>query len=89
VREERPDSASNVDERKLGNDRRSDETPPEVVDEVETPREMVEEAEPSFFADPKRLIQTFVAVILLVVAIYFLFPKIVGLEGALERIAAE
>jgi uncharacterized protein (TIRG00374 family) len=86
VREERPDSASNVDERKLGNDRRSDETPPEVVDEVETPREMVEEAEPSFFADPKRLIQTFVAVILLVVAIYFLFPKIVGLEGALERI---
>ena len=74
MREERPDSASNVDERKLGNDRRADETPPEVVDEVETPREMVEEAEPSFFADPKRLIQTFVAVILLVVAIFFLFP---------------
>jgi uncharacterized protein (TIRG00374 family) len=52
----------------------------------QTPREMVEEAEPSFFADPKRLIQTFVAVIVLVVAIYFLFPKVIGLEGALERI---
>jgi uncharacterized protein (TIRG00374 family) len=37
-------------------------------------------AEPSFFADPKRLIQTAVAVVLLVVAIYVLFPRIVGLE---------
>ena len=36
--------------------------------------------EPSFFADPKRLIQTGVAVVLLIVAIYILFPKIVGLE---------
>jgi uncharacterized protein (TIRG00374 family) len=61
VREERPDSASEFDEPKLGNGRRADE-----------------EAEPSFFADPKRLIQTFVAVILLVVAIYVLFPRIVG-----------
>jgi putative heme transporter len=69
VREERPDSASDFDEPKLGNGRRSDE-----------------EVEPSFFADPKRLIQTFVAVILLVVAIYVLFPRIVGLEGALESI---
>ena len=38
------------------------------------------DAEPSFFADPKRLIQTAVAVVLLVVAIYVLFPRIVGLE---------
>jgi uncharacterized protein (TIRG00374 family) len=52
----------------------------------ETAREMVAEAEPSFFADPKRLIQTFVAVILLVVAIYVLLPKIVGLQGALDKI---
>ena len=36
--------------------------------------------EPSFFEDPKRLIQTGVAVVLLIVAIYVLFPKIVGLE---------
>jgi uncharacterized protein (TIRG00374 family) len=85
VREERPDSASDIDERTLGTDRRPDETPKEMVPD-KTPREIVEEAEPSFFADPKRLIQTFVAVILLVVAIYFLFPKVIGLEGALERI---
>jgi uncharacterized protein (TIRG00374 family) len=39
--------------------------------------------EPRFFEDPKRLIQTLVAVILLVVAIYVLFPKIVGLEDAI------
>jgi uncharacterized protein (TIRG00374 family) len=69
VREERPDSASDLDEPKLGNGRRADE-----------------EAEPSFFADPKRLLQTFFVVILLVVAIYVLFPRVVGLEGALDRI---
>jgi uncharacterized protein (TIRG00374 family) len=88
VREERPDSASGVDERnKLGNDRRSNETPTKMVEEPKAAQgEMAEEAEPSFFADPKRLIQTFVAVILLVVAIYVLFPRIVGLEGALDRI---
>jgi uncharacterized protein (TIRG00374 family) len=43
-------------------------------------------AEPSFFADPKRLIQTGVVVVLLVVAIYVLFPKVVGLEGAINKI---
>jgi uncharacterized protein (TIRG00374 family) len=47
---------------------------------------MVAEAEPSFFADPKRLIQTLVAVVLLVIAIYVLFPKIVGLQGAVSKI---
>jgi uncharacterized protein (TIRG00374 family) len=44
------------------------------------------EEEPSFFADPKRLIQTLVAVVLLTVAIYVLFPKIVGLDDALGKI---
>ena len=44
-----------------------------------TAGEMVEE-EPSFFADPRRLLQTLVAVVLLV-AIYVLFPKVVGLRG--------
>ena len=44
---------------------------------------MADEAEPSFFADPKRIIQTIVAVVLLTVAIYVLFPKLVGLEDAL------
>jgi putative heme transporter len=47
---------------------------------------MVAEAEPSFFADPKRLVQTAVAVVLLVVAIYVLLPKIVGLEDALAKL---
>jgi uncharacterized protein (TIRG00374 family) len=51
-----------------------------------TAEEMVEEAEPSFFANPKRLIQTLVAVILLTVAIYVLFPKILDIEDALGRI---
>src|SRR5687768_9194503 len=53
---------------------------PETVDK------MVSEAEPNFFANPKRIIQTIVAVVLLTVAIYVLFPKVVGLEGALDEI---
>jgi uncharacterized protein (TIRG00374 family) len=52
----------------------------------ETAREMAAEAEPSFFADPKRLVQTAVAVVLLVVAIYVLLPKIIGLEDALAKL---
>jgi putative heme transporter len=89
VREERPDSASKYDEPRLGDGRRSDKFPPPekpTAEADETSREMIEEAEPSFFADPKRLIQTFVAVILLVIAIYVLFPRVVGLEGALDSI---
>jgi uncharacterized protein (TIRG00374 family) len=88
VREERPDSASDFDEPKLGNGRRTDEDPPPgkaTATQDEAPREIGDEAA-SFFADPKRLIETFVAVILLVVAIYVLFPRVVGLEGALESI---
>jgi putative heme transporter len=46
----------------------------------------LDEDEPSFFASPKRIIQTVVAVVLLTVAIYVLFPKIVGLEDALAKI---
>jgi uncharacterized protein (TIRG00374 family) len=44
------------------------------------------EAEPSFFTNPKRLLQTLLAVILLTVAIYFLFPKVLGLEDAIGKI---
>lgn len=51
-----------------------------------TAEEMVEEAEPSFFADPRRLLQTLVAVVLLTVAIYVLFPKVVGLDDALAKV---
>jgi uncharacterized protein (TIRG00374 family) len=49
----------------------------------QAPEPAAPDDEPRFFEDPKRLIQTLVAVILLVVAIYVLFPKIVGLEDAI------
>jgi uncharacterized protein (TIRG00374 family) len=44
------------------------------------------EREPSFFQDPTRLAQTIVVVLLLVVAIYFLFPKLVGIEDGIEKL---
>jgi len=47
---------------------------------------MVADAEPSFFADPKRLIQTGIAVVLLLVAIYVLIPKLFDLQDALGKI---
>ena len=47
---------------------------------------MVAEAEPSFFADPKRLIQTLIAVILLVLAIYVLIPRLFDLQDAVAKI---
>src|SRR5262249_8735567 len=52
----------------------------------ETGREMIAEAEPSFFADPKRLIQTGIAVVLLLVAIYVLLPKLFDLQDAIGKI---
>ncbi|MGI9020461.1 MAG: lysylphosphatidylglycerol synthase transmembrane domain-containing protein [Solirubrobacterales bacterium] len=42
--------------------------------------------EPSFFTDPKRLLQTFAIVAVVVVAIYLLVPSIVGLEDALKKL---
>jgi uncharacterized protein (TIRG00374 family) len=47
---------------------------------------MIAEAEPRFFADPKRLIQTGIVVVLLLVAIYVLVPKVIGLKGALGKL---
>jgi uncharacterized protein (TIRG00374 family) len=47
---------------------------------------MVGEAEPSFFANPKRLIQTAIAVVLLLVAIYVLVPRLFDLQDALDKI---
>jgi len=46
----------------------------------------LDQDEPSFFASPKRIIQTLVAVVLLTIAIYVLVPKIIGLEDALGKI---
>ncbi|MGZ5309051.1 MAG: hypothetical protein ACXWDQ_01205, partial [Solirubrobacterales bacterium] len=42
--------------------------------------------EPKFFEDRGRLIQTGIVVLLLIVAIYVLFPKVVGLEGSIHQI---
>jgi uncharacterized protein (TIRG00374 family) len=63
-----------------------EERPQSASQQEETAREIVAEAEPSFFADPKRLIQTFIAVILLVVAIYVLIPRLLDLQDAIDKI---
>jgi uncharacterized protein (TIRG00374 family) len=63
-----------------------EERPESARQHQETPREIVAEAEPSFFADPKRIVQTLVAVVLLVVAIYILIPRLFDLEDAIDKI---
>jgi uncharacterized protein (TIRG00374 family) len=63
-----------------------EERPQSASEQPETDREMMAEAEPSFFADPKRLIQTAIAVVLLLVAIYVLIPKLFDLQDALAKI---
>jgi uncharacterized protein (TIRG00374 family) len=47
---------------------------------------MAGEAEPSFFTNPTRLIQTMVAVVLLFVAIYVLVPRLFDLQDAIDKI---
>jgi putative heme transporter len=63
-----------------------EERPESASEHEETAREMLAESEPSFFADPKRLIQTAVAVVLLLVAIYVLVPRLFDLQDALGKI---
>jgi uncharacterized protein (TIRG00374 family) len=63
-----------------------EERPQSASEQHETRREMVAEAEPSFFANPKRLIQTMVAVVLLFVAIYVLVPRLFDLQDAFDKI---
>ena len=63
-----------------------EERPPSASEQDETADEIVAEAEPSFFADPKRLIETAIAVVLLLVAIYVLVPKLFDLQDALGKI---
>jgi uncharacterized protein (TIRG00374 family) len=46
-----------------------------------------EEYEPSFFEDPKRLLQTGLFVLLVVVGIYVLLPKIISDQGKTGRLA--
>jgi putative heme transporter len=43
-------------------------------------------AEPSFFADPRRLVETLLVVILLVGAIYILLPRVVGIQDSLAKL---
>ncbi len=64
----------------MGNDQ-------EVVDrDLEELEEEGQEAEPSFFADPKRLAETLVVVLLLVAAIYVLVPKVFDTQNALGKL---
>jgi uncharacterized protein (TIRG00374 family) len=63
-----------------------EERPASAQQHEETARELVAEAEPSFFADPKRLVQTLVAVVLLVVAIYVLIPRLFDLQDAIGKL---
>jgi len=46
----------------------------------------IDDEAPSFFEDPKRLIQTLVIVVVLIAAIYFLFPKLVGVEDGVRQL---
>jgi uncharacterized protein (TIRG00374 family) len=63
-----------------------EERPQSASEQDESAREIIAEAEPSFFADPKRLIQTAIAVVVLLVAIYVLVPRLFDLQDALGRI---
>jgi uncharacterized protein (TIRG00374 family) len=63
-----------------------EERPKSAQQDEETARDMVAEAEPSFFADRKRMIQTLVAVVLLTVAIYVLIPRLFDLQDAIAKI---
>ena len=57
-----------------------------AADEMDSDEDAGDEAEPSFFTDPKRLLQTFAIVSVLVVAIYVLLPNLVGLDDAIEKL---
>jgi uncharacterized protein (TIRG00374 family) len=59
---------------------------PEAVDQNQLVEHEGEETEPAFFADPKRLAQTLVVVLLLVAAIYILLPRVVGIQDTLAKV---
>jgi uncharacterized protein (TIRG00374 family) len=46
-----------------------------------------DEEEPKFFESPKRIAQTIFIVLLVLVGVYLLFPKVVGIEGGFDRVA--
>ena len=47
-----------------------------------------EAQEPSFFEDPKRLLQTMAAVLVVVAGIYLLLPRIVGIEDEVRQLGS-
>jgi uncharacterized protein (TIRG00374 family) len=62
----------------------------DLVDDEDQNEDLVEgedqNEEPSFFADPKRIAQTLIVVLLMVGAIYVLLPKLVGIQGAVAKL---
>ncbi|HMC07403.1 MAG TPA: lysylphosphatidylglycerol synthase transmembrane domain-containing protein [Solirubrobacterales bacterium] len=58
----------------------------EAVDRDRLVEEEGETSEPSFFADPKRIAQTLVIVLLLIAAIYVLLPRVVGIQDSLAKL---
>jgi uncharacterized protein (TIRG00374 family) len=62
------------------------EDPPDAALEEKPSRLDFGDDEPRFFSDPKKLIQTGVIVLVLIVAIYAVFPKVLGLKGSLHKI---
>jgi uncharacterized protein (TIRG00374 family) len=62
----------------------------DLVEDEEQNEDLVEDEgqneEPSFFADPKRIAETLVVVLLMVGAIYVLLPKLVGIQGAVAKL---
>ena len=60
--------------------------PPGTEEARVSEEENGDDVEPSFFADPKRLVQTLLAVVVIVVAIYFLLPTVVGVEDGIATL---
>jgi len=65
-------------------DAQRDQPPPESG-ASESPA-VAQDPEPSFFNQPKRLVQTLVGVALVVAAIYVLLPNLIGLDDAIAQL---
>ena len=61
--------------------------PPGGAEPEAAKEEVFEEAgEPRFFEDPKKIVQTALVVLLLVAAIYFLLPALIGVEDGIAEL---
>jgi uncharacterized protein (TIRG00374 family) len=72
-----------------GEQRRKDPTPerePEQAELTDVEGEEDDTEEPRFFEDPKRLAQTALFVVVVIIAVYFLFPQIAGFEDGLQKL---